>query len=448
MFALNNLVASPPFEVWRQGAAIDIESWVRNADGKPQLTIVYTAHLEDDQRVFVTAIILNKLKTWMRRQPGTSGLRCLFYMDEIYGYFPPSENPPTKKPLLTLLKQARAYGVGVLLATQNPVDLDYKGLGNMGFWAIGRLQTTQDQNRVREGIEAALADAKSDFDFDAMIAGVQKRVFLIHDIHRKAPALMQTRWAMSYLRGPITKDEIRLLDLPREPAAAPNGATRDAGTTPTTPSAPPAQPVAGAPAMPAGVRARYYRLRGGNMANPYVFVKAAVRYKVGGVSTDEAIRALGFALPADGAATEFVESTPIEMDESQLADDTPSGLSYADVPGYLVTGGTKTIERVLKDRLDDRLEAQVTYDPVSKTFARPGESAFDFATRLGTMANATAKRDSIQAKINKLQSDRAAKKQEIAAGEWRSGRRSAHPSSRTSGCSQGVSGRSRVSGRC
>jgi hypothetical protein len=413
MFALNNLVASPPFEVWRTGEPIDIERWVRSPDGKPQLTIVYTAHLDDEQRIFVTAIILNKLKTWMRRQPGTSDLRCLFYMDEIYGYFPPSANPPTKKPLLTLLKQARAYGVGVLLATQNPVDLDYKGLGNMGFWAIGRLQTTQDQNRVREGIEAALADAKSDFNFDDMIAGVQKRVFLLHDIHRKAPALMTTRWAMSYLRGPITRDEIKLLGLPEPAKPAPRPSTAPVTASAVAPAAQVA-PVGSAPPLPAGVRAKFYSLRGGNMANPYVFVKAAVRYKAGGVASEETTRSLGFAMPAGAAVTELCENTPIEMDEANLTGETPPGLSYADLPAFLTTAGLKSIERVLKDRLDDQLATEVLYDAATKSTARPGESAFDFATRLGAGAAVAGKRDAIQAKITKLQTARAAKQQEVS----------------------------------
>ena len=337
MFALNNLVASPPFEVWRTGEPIDIESWVRSADGKPQLSIVYTAHLDDSERIFVTAIILNKLKTWMRRQPGTSDLRCLFYMDEIYGYFPPTENPATKKPLLTLLKQARAYGVGVVLATQNPVDLDYKGLANMGFWAIGRLQTSQDQARVKEGIEAALADAGSAFNFDEMIAGVQKRVFLVHDIHRKAPTLMQTRWAMSYLRGPITRDEIKLLDTAGGPVPRTAPTPAASPVDPQRPVSAPA-PSAGAPPLPAGTKARYYNLYAGNIANPYVFAKAAVRYKAGGVASDESVRVLGFAMRADGAVTELVEGTTLEVDESKLADDTPTGLSYADLPAYLTIG--------------------------------------------------------------------------------------------------------------
>ncbi len=252
MLALNGLLASPPMEAWRQGEPVDIDAWLRTADGRPRANIVYTAHLEEEQRVFVTALILNKIVSWVRQQPGTGQLRCLLYMDEIFGYFPPTANPPTKKPLLTLLKQARAHGLGVLLSTQNPVDLDYRGLANMGFWAIGRLQTTQDQERIRTGIEAALADSAFGKDFDSLIAGVRKRVFLIHDIHRKAPSLVHTRWALSYLRGPITRQEIELL--PQEErsdtkAASPatDAATKASGISPErgpepSPSAPPVLP--------------------------------------------------------------------------------------------------------------------------------------------------------------------------------------------------------------
>src|SRR6185295_2089160 len=139
---------------------LDIEKMLRAADGRPRLSIVYTAHLSDDERLFVTALLLDKVKTWMRRQPGTSQLRALVYMDEIYGYFPPHPaNPPTKRPLITLLKQARAQGVGIVLATQNPVDLDYKGLANIGVWLVGRLQTEQDRARLRDGLLGSGADA-------------------------------------------------------------------------------------------------------------------------------------------------------------------------------------------------------------------------------------------------------------------------------------------------
>jgi len=408
MFALNSLVASPPFEAWRTGDAIDIGSWVRTADGRPQLTIIYTAHLDDDERIFVTAIILNKLKTWMRSQPGTGQLRCLFYMDEIFGYFPPTAEPPTKKPLLTLLKQARAYGVGVLLATQNPVDLDYKGLANMGFWAIGRLQTQQDQERVREGIEAALAGSGLGFEFNEMIAGVEKRVFLIHDIHRKGPALMQTRWAMSYLRGPITREEVRLLN-----QGAPDGrATPAAAPVPAPAVVNP--PAAAAPLLPPGMKARYYNLRGGNVAQLHLFAKAAVRYKAVTVAGGEETRLLAFPMPAGGEAGELLEHGSFDYDENALQDEGPAGLSYEDLPPYLSTGGAKAVERVLKDRLDDRLAAAVLYDPVTRQTSLPGETAEDFALRLADLPAASRQRDAVRAKIQKLESDRAAKQQEIS----------------------------------
>lgn len=418
MFALNNLVASPPFEIWRQGEPIDIESWVRSPDGIPQLSIVYTSHLDDEQRVFVTALILNKLKTWMRKQPGTSELRLLFYMDEIYGYFPPTANPPTKKPLLTLLKQARAYGVGVLLSTQNPVDLDYKGLANMGFWAIGRLQTEQDQNRVKQGIQAALADAASDLPFEKLIAAVQKRVFLIHDIHRKAPTLVSSRFAMSYLRGPITRDEIKRLGpgvtawaKPApvvRTAANPEAATRPAAATP-----------AAAPPLPAPLKARYFNLRGGNMAEPWVAARAAVRYKAGGVATDEVQRTLGFRMTPSATATEILSQDPGEIDDTRLADAAPDGLGYADLPAFLATAdGAKALERALRDRLDDRLQAELIYDPVTKRFSNLGEDENAFAARLTATPGVSAKRTALETKIAKLQRDIATKEQEVKGRKW------------------------------
>ena len=411
MFALNNLVASPPFEVWRQGEPIDIEKWVRTPDGVPQCSIIYTAHLEDEQRMFVTALILNKLKSWMRKQPGTSELRLLFYMDEIFGYFPPTENPPTKKPLLTLLKQARAYGVGILLSTQNPVDLDYKGLANMGFWAIGRLQTEQDQNRVKQGIEAALADAASTVPFEQLIGGVQKRVFLVHDIHRKAPELVNSRFAMSYLRGPITREEIRRLG------------EDVAGAVPSKTAPPVAEPVATrqstaapavAPPLPAPLKAKYFNLRGGSMAEPYVVVRAAVRYKAGGVSTDEMQKTMGFRLTPDMTAGELLEQDPAEIDLDRLSEAPPSGLNYGDLPAFAAAAdGAKVIERTLRDRLDDRLTADLLYDPVTKKFSMPGEDQASFAARLGSTAGVSTKRDTLDAKIAKLERDINTKEQEV-----------------------------------
>ncbi len=187
MMALNNLLAAPSFESWREGEPLDIERLLRTPDGRPRLAVVSTAHLADEERMFVTALLLDKVKTWMRRQGGTTELRALVYMDEVFGYFPPHPaNPPTKRPLLTLLKQARAQGVGVVLATQNPVDLDYKGLANMGTWLVGTLQTQQDRDRLKGGLQGAGLEAAV---VEKLLSATKKRVFLLHDVHRKAPAL-------------------------------------------------------------------------------------------------------------------------------------------------------------------------------------------------------------------------------------------------------------------
>src|SRR3989475_92153 len=207
--ALNNLLASPGFETWREGEPLDVARLLHAADGRPRLSIVYTAHLSDEERLFVTALLLDKVKTWMRQQGGTTQLRALIYMDEIFGYFPPHPaNPPTKRPLLTLLKQARAQGVGVVLATQNPVDLDYKGLANMGTWMVGTLQTQQDRDRLMEGLTGTGIAASA---VAALLGATRKRVFLLHDVHRAGPCLLHSRWALSYLRGPLTREEISRL---------------------------------------------------------------------------------------------------------------------------------------------------------------------------------------------------------------------------------------------
>ncbi len=432
MFALNNLVASPPFEVWRQGIPIDIEKWVRSEDGVPNLSIVYTAHLDDEERIFITALILNKLKTWMRKQPGTSELRLLFYMDEIFGYFPPTANPPTKKPLLTLLKQARAYGVGVLLATQNPVDLDYKGLSNMGFWAIGRLQTERDQERVRQGVEAALEDANMGESFGDLIAGVQKRVFLIHDIHRKRPELVHSRFVMSYLRGPITREEIRSLPGRAgvyEPAVNKRaGAQAAAGASPASSSAADAAEDASTaatrpPALPEPLKAYYYRRYGGETATPFVFVKAAVRYKIGAAATEETIHQLAFPLTARMAAAELLESKPIVVDERDFEARPSSELVYAELPAFLDKDGARAIERVLRDRLDDHFEAELIYDPVGRKLSNVGEDEYQFAARAGETPGNATKRRTLTERIRKKRSELAIKQRDLSgrkAEKWAS----------------------------
>ncbi|HEX5067169.1 MAG TPA: DUF87 domain-containing protein [Myxococcota bacterium] len=239
--SLNNLLAAPGFAVWSEGEPLDAPTLLFGAGGKPRLSIVSIAHLSDAERMFVVTLLLEQMIAWMRTQPGASSLRALLYMDEVFGYFPPTANPPAKQPMLTLLKQARAYGLGVALATQNPVDLDYKGLSNAGTWFLGRLQTERDKARVLEGLEGASAQAGAGFDrarMEATLAGLKNRVFLMNNTHDDAPVVFQTRQTLSYLAGPLTREQIR--SLPGMQAAP----------VPATPArvAPAAAPTAAAPA--------------------------------------------------------------------------------------------------------------------------------------------------------------------------------------------------------
>jgi hypothetical protein len=392
MMALNNLLASPSFESWREGEPLEVGRMLRAPDGRPRLSIVSTAHLGDEERLFVTALLLDKVKTWMRRQGGTTELRALVYMDEIFGYFPPHPaNPPTKRPLLTLLKQARAQGVGVVLATQNPVDLDYKGLANMGTWMVGTLQTQQDKERLASGLQGAGLEGGA---AEKLLGATKKRVFLLHDVHRKAPCLLQSRWAMSYLRGPLTREEISRL-MKATPGAA------------AAPPAPKAEVVpAGPPVLPAPFRSFYLAQRSGQVAAAHLLVKYAVRYK--GVDERVGVRAwpLGGATPADA-----LEAEPIEVDEAAVATDAPAGLRYLDLPGWLAASGAKGIEKALRERLDDQLTVKVLRDPVTRAVSTPGETREAFAARVGAGGDAA---EALGQRLEKKRADLAVREQEVA----------------------------------
>jgi hypothetical protein len=231
---INGLIAAPGFAGWLEGEPLDIGAFYRSPAGKPRVSIFSIAHLSDAERMFFVALLLNEIYGWVRTQSGTTSLRAILYMDEIFGFFPPVAEPPSKRPMLNLLKQARAFGLGVVLATQNPVDLDYKGLANTGSWFLGRLQTDRDKQRVLEGLEGAAAAQSASFDRRSMgelLAGLTNRVFLMNNVHEDAPVVLESRWAMSYLRGPLTREQIKVLMKDRRPqlAAAPAAeATRTA----------------------------------------------------------------------------------------------------------------------------------------------------------------------------------------------------------------------------
>jgi hypothetical protein len=398
MMALNNLLASPTFKSWSKGEPLDIGRMLFTPDGKPRLSIVALAHLSDAERLFVVALLLDKVKTWMRSQSGTSELRALVYMDEVYGYFPPHPaNPATKRPLMTLLKQARAQGVGVVLATQNPVDLDYKGLANMGTWLVGKLQTDQDRQRLRDGLLGVGADAK---EIDRLLASTRKRVFLLHDVHRPGPCLIHSRWTLSYLRGPLTLEEISRLMAERRVAvqAAVAPAARVAAEAAAS----------GPPVLPAPLRHHYLARWNGEIGHPHLLVKFAVRYK----GTAETVAVRAYPLEGTGPA-EVLEQEPVEVDEAKLVEEAPERLRYSELPSFLASVGSKGLEKALKERLPDKLAAKVYVDPVTDEVSQPGETAEEFAERISA-SGAEAKRRTAQDKLAKKKRELEIKRQELS----------------------------------
>jgi len=251
--ALNSILASPAFQTWREGQPLEIASLLFTPEGRPRHSIFYLAHLSENERMFFLTLLLSTIESWMCSQPGTSSLRALFYMDEIFGYLPPLGNPPSKKPLLRLLKQARAFGLGLLLATQNPADIDYKGLSNAGTWFIGKLQTEQDKERLLDGLQSINSNL-SRAELNKLISSLGKRVFLAQNIHQPQPLVFQTRWTMNFLAGPIAPAQIAALNTlagaslgpsrsrsaiqqDLEPAAVPRGFVHPEAFPPAAPTA-------------------------------------------------------------------------------------------------------------------------------------------------------------------------------------------------------------------
>ncbi|MBK5297170.1 MAG: ATP-binding protein [Vicinamibacteria bacterium] len=335
--AVNNLLAAPGFSAWMEGEALDVQRLLYTPEGKPRLTILSIAHLNDAERMFFVSLLLNQVLGWMRQQPGTTSLRAIVYMDEIAGYLPPVANPASKAPMLTLLKQARAFGVGMVLATQNPVDLDYKALSNAGTWFIGRLQTERDQMRVLDGLEGAMSNAGGAFDRDKLqrlIGGLGKRVFLLHNVHEDGPEVFESRWAMSYLRGPLTRTQIRTLMAGRK-ATAPD-------STPAPPSTREHQraPESTRPAvsahwvLPPGIPQYFAPARAGAHYVPMIVGAANVRFTDTKAKIDST-RPLTVVTPltADPIPVTWDQAQPATFEVGQLSTDLPSGATFDELPG-------------------------------------------------------------------------------------------------------------------
>ncbi len=334
--SLNNLLAAPSFEAWMKGDALDVQSLLHEPSGKARVAVVSIAHLSDAERMFFVTLLLSEVVAWTRAQSGTSSLRALVYIDELFGFLPPVAEPPSKKPLLTLLKQARAFGVGLALTTQNPVDLDYKALSNAGTWMVGRLQTERDKQRLVEGLNAASAGALAVRDLTDQIGRLPKRTFLLHNVHDKRPTIFQTRWALSYLAGPLTRDQIRRLDAAQpaqdsgaatavvEPAdAVPLVATGLVDEAAARPFLPPHVPQSFLPAQVTS-GARYF---------PMALGVADVHYesKTYDLSLDRRVARLT-EIQEGMVAVDFTEGEDTDIDLGALGNGPQAGVPYESLP--------------------------------------------------------------------------------------------------------------------
>ena len=397
---LNNLLASPTFASWLEGEPLDIKRLLYTPEGQPRLSILSIAHLSDPERMFFVTILLNEILTWARTQPGTSSLRAILYMDEVYGYFPPTRNPPSKTPMLTLLKQARAYGLGCVLATQNPVDLDYKGLSNTGTWFLGRLQTERDKARVLEGLEGASIQAGQEFnksEMEATLAGLGRRVFLMNNVHENRPVTFQTRWALSYLRGPLTRQQIKTLMDPLRPAPQERDSHAPPGHVPASTkaqaqTAPKISPLAAAsrPVVPDHVKEVFLDISqpvsesSRLVYRPMMLGTGELHFVRATYQVDE-WRESGLLQDfADEMTTpEWEGATPVDPHQFQFASEPHEKASFADVPLKLLNKtNLKKWQSRLKSEFYEIERVQVWKCSDLKLYSEPGETEGDFRVRI------------------------------------------------------------------
>ena len=445
---LNGLLASPSFGSWMSGPPLDIDSMLRTADGRPRCAIVTTAHLGDEERQFVTTLVLSKLVTWMRRQSGTTDLRALLYMDEVAGYLPPTANPPTKKPMMTLMKQARAFGVGVVLSTQNPIDVDYKALSNAGTWMIGRLQTDRDKQRLLDGMSAAAGGVDVQAVGDT-ISGLAKREFVLRRAGKDQPEVFTTRWAMSYLRGPLTRDQIAVLMADqRQAATTPPPVTSPAPqATPAPAGAPTGDALAhdeitvmpavatGVPVRWADVAAPWLAALGGDprgtLREAAIVARVSLRYDddKADLVDDQEYEAVLFPLEQQLDASRAAD---VDYDDRDLRPEPPPSCTYR-LPAAPVKTSTfwTAAQRSIIDHLVRSRTLEIQANRELKLFSRPGEAPEAFFQRCYAAADAagdveTAKlRDKYQTKVTRLQQQlREAEDRARLLGTQEKGRRS------------------------
>ncbi len=399
---INNLLAAPGFEIWMQGEPLDAGRLLYSGDGKPRVSVLSIAHLSDTERMFFVTMLLNEVISWMRRQPGTGSLRAVLYMDEIFGYLPPTANPPSKVLFLTLLKQARAFGVGLVLATQNPVDLDYKGLSNTGTWFIGRLQTERDKARVMEGLEgAAVGQAFDRQKMERILAGLGKRRFLLHNVHENTPEVFSTRWVMSYLSGPLTRDQIKTIMAGRAVASAPE--TKEAATRPAKLRDQSAVP----PVLPPSVQQYYLPVVRRTyededlVYHPQLIGASDVSYTSGRFNVNYQRRIVALTeIVDDTVPVDWVESETVDLDPDDLQSSGVEKAQYEEIANAAMNAENYSDwEKLHKRWIRNEQALVLNKSPTLKLASQPGETEGDFRARLQILAH--EKRDIEIGKLRK-----------------------------------------------
>ncbi len=433
---LNGLLASPSFAAWATGAPLDIEKMLWDESGKARAAVLSLGHLEETERQFAVTLVLSKLISWMRTQSGTGELRVMVYLDEVMGLAPPVGNPPTKKPILTLLKQARAFGVGLVLSTQNPVDLDYKAISNAGTWLIGRLQTEQDKNRLVDGLRSA--DGATDVaEVEATISGLGKRQFILRTTRSSELPLLTTRWAMSYLAGPLTGEQISELMADEKAAlaagsadvAATSGATEGGATVaagapqpsgPPSGVAEPSGPLADdestlAPSVPDSLPVRYAVPSApwlpdvgadaeGNRYQAFLAARVELLFdetkaKLRHTEEWEAIIPIG----PDGPDVD--EAVTVDFDDRDFVTEAPEAAVHVLPPVEFKAAMVRSANSELKAMLYSEETYDLFTNPELKLWSRPGETIEDFQLRCQAAAEDEADEDTakIRTKLEKKQ---------------------------------------------
>lgn len=383
----NALLASPGFSTWLEGPPLDIQRMMYGEDGRPRVAIFSIAHLSDSERMFFVSLLFNQMLSWMRMQSGTTTLRALLYMDEIYGYLPPTANPPSKKPLMTMLKQARAFGLGVLVATQNPVDLDYKALSNMGTWFLGRMQTERDKARVLDGLAGAADSQGGGFDrkeMELLLSGLDSRVFLMNNVHEDGPVVFHVRWVMSYLRGPLTRRQIKTLMDPKrgefEKGISSGAATGMSRADTVSEKEGRERPVVGR-----GVREFFVPFAGeadGVTYHPALLREAEVHFssRKAGLEGSRLVRRVN---PMGGRAIDWSTEHECGVPLKSLAEKPREGAGFGELPGYAMNADNyKPVEEEFEDEIYRKERVHLLYSPLYEMYSRLGESEGDFRSRL------------------------------------------------------------------